>query len=496
MRNKRLNKKDFTLIEVIATVAILAILSVVAGISVNKIIQNAKEEHYHNAESNMEMAGQSYVQQNRSELPKTIGQKTEISLKQLEEKRYIKTIKDYSGAKCDSNKSYVQIFKYSQNDYSYRAYLDCGAAYTSADSIKKDSPTIKSEILGKSGDQQPKLKIEIEDENKLISWSYQIFRYGKEVKNSGSVALPNYDTKLNKTIDLKEYTPSDLKIIITATNIYGFTTTKTIGGDGSNELNFEDKTSPECIIAAGDRESVVKPWSNTPPTVKITVGCKDNGSGCEREEYSETFKTSTKIGIIKIKDQAGNTKDCKVSVYLDVTPPTKLALTITGDSTLTVVIKSTDAHSGMSHFEYRTLGTQDAFTMFPETNKEQITITTDIPLEIRAVDKSGNISSSAVTRHCNISGGTLTDDPSRGYICVKSTIMVSSTCPEECSGTCFNNVPCSGGWQSDTGWAGSGTYCSIPYDCTYPCSQPCMVTGCPSGFTLDDSRCIKTADGM
>lgn len=486
---KKLNKKGFTLIEVIATVAILAILSVVAGVSVNKIIQNSKEEHYHNAESNMEMAGQSYVQQNRNALPKEIGQKTTIRLSQLIDKNYIEKIKDYSDNDCSTTDSYVQIFKYSQNDYSYRAYLKCDL-YTSADKDKKDSPTITATVKGTDGKTNPQLEVSITDPNKLISWSYQIYKYGKEVKNSGSIALPNYDTQLNRTIDLKEYTPGKLKIVITATNIYGFTAKTTIGDKDGDEANFEDHTKPECVIAEADKESVVKPWTNTPPTIKITVGCDDkNGSGCEREEYSETFKTSTKIGTIKIKDLAGNTQNCRVSVYLDVTPPTKPDLTITGESIQTVVIKSTDAHSGMSHFEYRPLNSTEAFIPFPETGKEQITITTSEPIEIRALDKAGNISETSYTAHCNISGGTLKYDSSRGWICEKATKKVSATC----SGLCNKPYCCQNGYDGNGHIElGCVRQCDNWVDCTYDCQKD----GCDSGFTLAGSRCVKTADGL
>ena len=82
----RKNKKGFTLIEILAAVTILGVLSIVAVVSVNRIIQKAKQNHYITAEDNLEMAGQSYVQQNRNALPKAIGQKKQIPLKTLVEK--------------------------------------------------------------------------------------------------------------------------------------------------------------------------------------------------------------------------------------------------------------------------------------------------------------------------------------------------------------------------------------------------------------------------
>ncbi|MDO5392973.1 MAG: type II secretion system protein, partial [Mycoplasmatota bacterium] len=63
---KKKNREGFTLVEVLAAVTILGILSVVAMVSINKVIQDAKEEHYVTAEDQLKLAGQSYVQQNRS----------------------------------------------------------------------------------------------------------------------------------------------------------------------------------------------------------------------------------------------------------------------------------------------------------------------------------------------------------------------------------------------------------------------------------------------
>ena len=48
--------KGFTLIEIIATIAILGIMSVIAIVSVNGIIQKGKDEHYKSIEENSSLA--------------------------------------------------------------------------------------------------------------------------------------------------------------------------------------------------------------------------------------------------------------------------------------------------------------------------------------------------------------------------------------------------------------------------------------------------------
>ena len=312
MKNKN---RGFTLIEILAAVTILGIISVVAAISVNKIIQNAKAEHYNAAENELKISGQSYVQQNRSMLPKTVGQKTKIPLKTLVENNYIKQIKDYNDNNCDLNKSYVQVFKYSQSDYSYFAYLDC-PAYTSKEKVEKGSPIINITTTNPSLNKTPTASIKITDSEKLLSWSYIIYKDGKEVKNSGSIYLKNYPKSLNETISLAKYTPSKIKIVVTATNIYGLTTTKSTG-----TIDYKDTQGPTCIIKEVDKKTNPKSWTKGPVTV--TVGCDDgDGVGCTKAEFTKTFKTTTDVGKITIEDKEGNKTTCEVSVNIDLTPPT------------------------------------------------------------------------------------------------------------------------------------------------------------------------------
>lgn len=71
----KLNKKGFSMVEIIATVAILGILSVIGIVSVNSIIERGKQEHYESAEKTIKMSAESYAQANRKYLPKNVGEK-------------------------------------------------------------------------------------------------------------------------------------------------------------------------------------------------------------------------------------------------------------------------------------------------------------------------------------------------------------------------------------------------------------------------------------
>ena len=83
MKRKK-NEKGFSLVELLAVVVILGLLSAVAIIGVNSIIKNTEKKYYDTQRNTLKMAAQSYTQDNRSSLPKTIGSSTEITLKTLQ----------------------------------------------------------------------------------------------------------------------------------------------------------------------------------------------------------------------------------------------------------------------------------------------------------------------------------------------------------------------------------------------------------------------------
>lgn len=88
-------KKDgFSLVELLATVVILGLLSVVAIVSVNALLKRAEQTYYATLEKNLIMAAKSYALDNRSVLPKKVGDTVTITLAQLQSKKYIGEIVD------------------------------------------------------------------------------------------------------------------------------------------------------------------------------------------------------------------------------------------------------------------------------------------------------------------------------------------------------------------------------------------------------------------
>ena len=82
-----IKKKGFTMIELLAAIVILGILSVTTIVAATKLTEKARKEDERQYEQTLKMAAESYMQANPSELPKVIGETTFVTAKELKEKR-------------------------------------------------------------------------------------------------------------------------------------------------------------------------------------------------------------------------------------------------------------------------------------------------------------------------------------------------------------------------------------------------------------------------
>ncbi len=409
---KKENKnKGFSLIEVLAAVVIMGILSTIAIVSVNFILEKAEKEYYKSQEDEIINAAKSYAQDNRNFLPKRVGMKKYITLKELQNKKYIGKIKDRHKKECDYENTVVQVFKYDKEHYSYSINLVCDNYETGkTESAKNDSKiTIKFNETEKYKDQV--FSITMKDEDKIASYSYIIYRNGVEEKNSGDIEGKLKTEITTKDISLASYLPGKIKIKVIVIDLYGNQTTS------SSEKNISNANAPTCEIINEN-----KTWTNTVP-LETSVKCiSKTGIGCERDIYSTLYSDSTKIANIDMKDKEGNAGVCKVNVYLDVDPPSKPVISNQYDNKwtnkdYTIKISSKDEHSGIAYFEYRyPNSSQTAKDGTPEnqwhrwdnssreagdsTPFETTKFSTerDEIVEVRACDKAGNCSEAATTK--------------------------------------------------------------------------------------------------
>ena len=78
---------------------------------------------------------------------------------------------------------------------------------------------------------------------------------------------------------------------------------------------YVDKTAPSCGGVSGASTS----WTGGDRS--ISVNCSDSDSGCSSGSFSRYFNWTVSTDNITIRDNAGNTRNCGVNVYVDKTAP-------------------------------------------------------------------------------------------------------------------------------------------------------------------------------
>ncbi len=573
------NTKGFTLVELLVVITIIGIITVLALPGVQQLQARNRNKKFETYADRMEDAGKLYIDSYSNDLLGITGDGCyDISYKDLQSKSLIKSYAT-DGVVCDDNKSYVHVER-AAGKYKYEVALYC----------TKDGNTIYNQTASKcdaeSITSMPTIKVTFQDVNGNNNWSKSksvTFKItAQEGFNANTSISYGWSTEKNQEpTNLKEYNfrnaAGEKELTYTTTEsgldgeYYFF-----VNGDeiidarghfasdiwSDNKMKF-DNTSPTTPTLTNSYNGV---WAGASYVnankYVIGVSSSDNRSGVQYYQYrypntentwhtysssagntytTTAFKTDrNEVVEIRACDYVGNCSEAtRNTIMIDTVAPATPKLTINGTN---VTMTSSDATSGVYAFEYRAQGSTGGFTRFSETGKQTITVSVTQALEIRAVDLAGNASGIVITKNCNSSGGTLSYDNSKGWICVKDKIQQDSTCqesyqdtcterytttcPKTCTGTnsatCYNNVKCASGrncscgWYCATGWAGAGCYNSIPYDCsttyTYDCSYSCektrtyactktrnvacKVDACPSGFNwyVQGSTCYKAAD--
>ena len=125
-----MNKKGFTLVELLATIAIMGIMSGIAIMGVGRIIKKSRINYY-KAEKNMiEIAAKNYFADHRSLLPKKTNQSKKIDVETLWTTKYLekKPMSHNNKTTClssETTKSKITIKKISKDKYEYKVDLYC-----------------------------------------------------------------------------------------------------------------------------------------------------------------------------------------------------------------------------------------------------------------------------------------------------------------------------------------------------------------------------------
>ena len=143
-----MNKKGFTLVEVLVTMVIVALLGGVGVVSYQTFFKSGEERYYDSLESDLLLAGNDYFTDHRDELP-TGNYYSEVSLSDLMREKYIEEVKDSHGNSCTVGK----VFVYRENNkYVYEACLDCDGYKSSGKYCNDESLTSVITITAETED--------------------------------------------------------------------------------------------------------------------------------------------------------------------------------------------------------------------------------------------------------------------------------------------------------------------------------------------------------
>ena len=120
-----MQKKGFTLVELLVTIVIIALLGGVGVIGFSNLLGGGVNQYYRTLESSILLAGNDYFLDHRDELPDE-SSLSEVSLTDLIEGKYIEPVKDSKGNLCSNGK----VYAYRENNkYNYETCLICDDGY-------------------------------------------------------------------------------------------------------------------------------------------------------------------------------------------------------------------------------------------------------------------------------------------------------------------------------------------------------------------------------
>ena len=106
---KKVDNKAFSLVELLAVVVILGIISIMGISATSMLAEKARESEMDSNKNVITMAAQTYLQNNKSLVPKVIGETKNIRVIEFRNANYLtENIKNSKGESCMEN-SYVRV---------------------------------------------------------------------------------------------------------------------------------------------------------------------------------------------------------------------------------------------------------------------------------------------------------------------------------------------------------------------------------------------------
>ena len=310
---KKEYKRGFTLIEIIAVIIIIGILTLITVPAISQYIKGSQDTTYETHETNMKNAVRNMtincIEENKDCNLPTEGQKSLVYLNDIIENGYLTELKDPKGeGTCSSVLSYVEIENTGNSNYDYNACLYCGSYKTDNENCVKyasdgDMPTCGENTTGES-----------------TKWTNQ----------DRTITVPCLDATSGCTKN--EFS----KTFSATTDISNVTIVDQTGNMTECPVNvYVDKDAPTCSLEIIDGILETTGWYSGNVKVRLKVDeMSDVGSGIltygigtsvENRNYNKETVIELKNGYTTVmgyvKDIAGNEGICSVDVRVGVPKP-------------------------------------------------------------------------------------------------------------------------------------------------------------------------------
>lgn len=353
MKREKINKKGFTLIEMLGAVAILGIIATIGIVSVSKVIASAHKKFDNTQYETFMQAGEAYFTDSKSKLPLTPMDWKEITLQELINKKYIEKILDSNKNEFDYEKSKVVVTRLTSGKYQYEAIL----VRKKGNPIGKISNKVTNQNSGivfqlrnknkyYSEDKTyyvrdyPIIDLSISDTDQLSGYQYIIYKNGKQFKKSENIEVSG-GVSVNEAITLgKEFSFGKYSIKVVAYDKSGNKTTNSTDNNrtGDSFYLYIDRIKPNCSISI-DGKAGDNGWYKE-KDITLTLKESDKESGISKHDFqtSKSFPNLDTLNTIStlvrkqsdtgsttwyahVEDKAGNVCETEVNVKVDTSKP-------------------------------------------------------------------------------------------------------------------------------------------------------------------------------
>lgn len=313
--------KGFTLVELLAVIVILALISGVGIISFSSITQKSENDYYVSLVSNLQLIASDYYSNNRSQRPGINNGDyvcSRVSLEELVNNKYIENVNNSKGESCDLDNSYVYIKRNDDKQYEYKVLLVCGDYYLS---VNEDEYCHSEAVVETSISLNAYYGENISYNVTRSYYNTQWVNSDVTVNFSSSEAVSRYVITNTTTSDVYTCNAASNQCRLTFNN-KGVYNVVSYNGDtevASRSFNIKiDKVAPSFNLDGGNIN--IAYGANTVNYEKTLTSINDD-SGISRINYillkngEEIVNTQTSGTVIKINSLSSDRYIIKVKAY-------------------------------------------------------------------------------------------------------------------------------------------------------------------------------------